>query len=77
MVERASTGKKKTGEETARVLPNTQRRYEVTRKDLPAHCPTDEMSLWSSHPRVYFPLKNVGDEVTCPYCSAVFVLVEK
>ena len=61
---------------SGQATPNAQQRYELTRAQLPAHCPTDEMSLWSSHPRVYFPLKNIGDQATCPYCSAVYVLVE-
>jgi uncharacterized Zn-finger protein len=57
-------------------LPNAERRYEIKHQDLPAHCPTDEMCLWNSHPRVYFALKNPGDEATCPYCSAVYILIE-
>jgi uncharacterized Zn-finger protein len=64
------------GTASGQTTPNAQRRYELTRAQLPAHCPTDEMSLWNSHPRVYFPLKNIGDEATCPYCSTVYVLVE-
>jgi uncharacterized Zn-finger protein len=59
------------------VPPSAQRRYEVTRAQLPAHCPMDEMCLWNAHPRVYFPLHHIGDEATCPYCSAVYVLVDK
>jgi uncharacterized Zn-finger protein len=51
-------------------------RYEVRRADLPVHCPTDEMSLWNAHPRVYIPLQEIGDEGRCPYCSAVYVLVD-
>jgi uncharacterized Zn-finger protein len=53
-----------------------QRRYEVTWADMPVHCPTDEMSLWNAHPRVYIPLKEIGDEGRCPYCSALYVLVD-
>jgi uncharacterized Zn-finger protein len=34
------------------------------------------MSLWNAHPRIYIPLKKVGDEGRCPYCSAVYVLVD-
>jgi len=45
----------------------------VTAKDLPLHCPTPEMSLWNSHPRVYIPLAEKGKAV-CPYCGAVYVL---
>ena len=50
-----------------------QTRYEVTRADLPLHCPTDQMSLWNTHPRVYLPIEESG-EATCPYCGAHYVL---
>ncbi|MEM7281477.1 MAG: zinc-finger domain-containing protein [Pseudomonadota bacterium] len=53
--------------------PNGQIRYEVTRKDLPLHCPMDGMSLWNSHPRVYIPVEETG-EAKCPYCGAYYVL---
>jgi hypothetical protein len=29
--------------------PNAENRYEVTRAELPLHCPLDGMSLWNSH----------------------------
>lgn len=54
---------------------NTERRYEVTRDQLPLSCPTPEMSLWNSHPRVYLPLADNG-WARCPYCSAEFVLID-
>ena len=53
---------------------NAQRRYDVTRADLPLSCPLPEMALWNSHPRVYLPIVEDGGESTCPYCGAVFVL---
>jgi uncharacterized Zn-finger protein len=52
---------------------NAQNRYEVTRADLPLHCPMKGMSLWNSHPRVYLPIAASGEE-RCPYCGAVYVL---
>jgi uncharacterized Zn-finger protein len=52
---------------------NAQQRYEVTRKDLPLHCPMDGMTLWNSHPRVFLPIEESGEE-RCPYCGAVYVL---
>lgn len=52
---------------------NTETRYVVRREDLPLSCPTPEMALWNSHPRVYLPVDRSGQE-TCPYCGAVFVL---
>ncbi len=56
--------------------PNDQNRYEVTRADLPLHCPMPHMSLWSSHPRVYLPIEESG-QAKCPYCGAEFVLAER
>lgn len=53
--------------------PNAERRYTVTRADLPLSCPLPSMGLWNSHPRVYLPIEATG-ECRCPYCSARFVL---
>lgn len=55
--------------------PNTQRRYEVRRADLPLHCPMPGTSLWNSHPRVFLPIEKTG-QARCPYCSAVYELVD-
>ena len=57
------------------ITPNAQNRYEVTRVDLPLHCPMKGMSLWNSHPRVYLPIEASGQE-RCPYCGAVYVLMD-
>jgi uncharacterized Zn-finger protein len=60
--------------DTAKEIPaNAQARYEITRKDLPLHCPMTGMTLWNSHPRVYLPIEKSGQE-RCPYCGAVYVL---
>lgn len=53
--------------------PNAASRYEVTRKDLPLHCPMDGMSLWNSHPRVYLAIEKTG-HAKCPYCGAEYTL---
>ena len=53
--------------------PNNQRQYEVSKKDLPLHCPMPGMSLWNSHPRVYLPIEKSGEE-QCPYCGAIYIL---
>ena len=58
------------------IEPNAQMRYEVTRADLPLSCPMPGMSLWNSHPRVYLPIEDSGQE-RCPYCGAVYVLKDK
>ena len=42
------------------IEPNAKHCYEVTRADLPLHCPLDGMSLWNSHPRVYLPIEETG-----------------
>lgn len=55
--------------------PNTQRRAEVWRRDLPLHCPQPGASLWNSHPRVYIPIEDSKDgRMLCPYCSTEYVL---
>ncbi|MGM0594923.1 MAG: zinc-finger domain-containing protein [Pseudomonadota bacterium] len=56
-----------------RQTPNAATRYEVTRQDLPLHCPMAGMSLWNSHPRVFLDIESTG-RVRCPYCSAEYVL---
>ena len=53
---------------------NAARYYEVTRADLPLHCPMDGMTLWNSHPRVFLPIEDDGGEAVCPYCAAHYVL---
>lgn len=55
--------------------PNAQRIYEVTRAQLPIHCPMDDASLWNSHPRVFLPVEATG-EAQCPYCGAIYRLVD-
>ena len=46
---------------------------EVSRADLPLHCPQDDGSLWNLHPRVYLPIEETG-QAKCPYCGADYVL---
>ncbi|MBS7458496.1 zinc-finger domain-containing protein [Coralloluteibacterium stylophorae] len=58
----------------AATLANAERRYEVTRSDLPLSCPMPGMGLWNSHPRVYLPIETQGGEAKCPYCGALYVL---
>jgi len=54
---------------------NAEKRYTVHRGDLPLSCPTPEMALWNSHPRVYLPIEDAPTcEAKCPYCGALFVL---
>jgi uncharacterized Zn-finger protein len=52
---------------------NTMRCIEVTADDLPLHCPTPEMALWNSHPRVFLPIEQKG-EALCPYCGTLYKL---
>ncbi|MFK7993833.1 MAG: zinc-finger domain-containing protein [Granulosicoccus sp.] len=56
--------------------PNAQSLIEVTRDELPIHCPTPDSSLWNSHPRVYIPLED-SPEAKCSYCGTVYKLVDK
>jgi uncharacterized Zn-finger protein len=55
---------------------NTEVRYEITKDDLPLHCPMPDMSTWNSHPRVYLPIEETG-EARCPYCGALYVLKDQ
>lgn len=52
---------------------NTETRYTVRREDLPLSCPTPDMELWNSHPRVYLPIEKTG-HASCPYCGAEYQL---
>ncbi len=60
---------------TEDTTPNKERRYEITAKDLPLHCPLPGASLWNSHPRVFLPIDKSGEE-RCPYCGALYVLLD-
>ena len=40
--------------------PNAERRVEVTREQLPLHCPLPDTYLWNSHPKVYLPIEAHG-----------------
>jgi len=58
----------------AQGLPaNTQNQYEVTAADLPLACPSEAMTLWNSHPRVFLPIEETG-WAKCPYCGAEYTL---
>jgi len=46
---------------------------EVSAHDLPLHCPTAEVALWSSHPRVFLDITKTG-HVACPYCGSQYRL---
>ena len=49
------------------------REIEVTVKDLPLHCPTAAVAVWSSHPRVFLDIAATG-HVSCPYCGTKYKL---
>ena len=53
--------------------PNDLPAREVSRSQLPLHCPLPEMSLWNSHPRVFLPIEKTG-HAKCPYCGTEFTL---
>ncbi len=55
--------------------PNDATFVNVTKEDLPLHCPLDRMRLWDSHPRVYLPIEKTG-MAQCPYCGTRFVLTD-
>ncbi len=53
--------------------PNASQRVEVAAKDLPLHCPMPGKRLWDSHPKVYLPVEDSGEQI-CPYCGTRYVL---
>lgn len=52
---------------------NVHTRFEITRADLPLHCPMPGSTLWNSHPRVFLPIEDKG-KAKCPYCGAEYIL---
>ena len=52
---------------------NTERVYHVKKSDLPISCPSKDMALWNSHPKVFLPLEDTGKAV-CEYCGAEYIL---
>lgn len=70
---RGTRSESKTKTKTKTLQPNAQNRYEITRADLPLHCPMEGMSLWNSHPRVFLPIEETG-QAKCPYCGAQYIL---
>lgn len=53
---------------------NAAQIYEISQSDLPISCPTEQMAIWNSHPRVFLPLDEDNREEVCPYCGTKFVL---
>lgn len=59
----------------AEIPANAENKYDVTKADLPLHCPMPGMSLWNSHPRVFLPIEQNSDgKAKCPYCGAEYTL---
>jgi len=56
---------------------NADSQVDVTKDQLPLHCPTPDSPLWNSHPRVFIPVEETGDEAACSYCGTVYRLVDK
>ena len=63
-------------EQQALKTPDDKKTFAVKRAQLPLHCPTAEMSLWNSHPRVFLSIEESG-HATCPYCGTVFTLKDE
>lgn len=54
-------------------MSEQQNEIEITAKDLPLYCPTKEVALWSSHPRVFLDIAETGHAM-CPYCGTNYRL---
>lgn len=59
-----------------KIPANTVKKYFVQKEALPISCPTEEMSLWNAHPRVFLPLGEEVHEIACPYCGTLYILEE-
>jgi uncharacterized Zn-finger protein len=57
----------------ADVNDDQQRAIEIDAADLPLHCPTREVALWCSHPRVFLDIAAAGHAM-CPYCGTQYRL---
>jgi uncharacterized Zn-finger protein len=53
--------------------PREQAAIEVDPANLPVFCPNAQMPLWSSHPRVFLDIAELG-EARCPYCGTRYRL---
>jgi uncharacterized Zn-finger protein len=53
--------------------PDPATTVRVTSADLPVYCPNKAMPLWSSHPRVFLDIVDLG-HVMCPYCGTRYEL---
>lgn len=49
--------------------------YVVHSSDLPASCPNSDIAQWDLHPKVYLDLE-FNIRKACPYCGAVYMLVD-
>ena len=54
----------------------SQTQIKISRSQLPISCPTAETNPAALHPRVFIPLKKSGDQGVCPYCGAVYLLID-
>ena len=68
-----SNGQIAANQTVAEDTPNANERVEVTAQDLPLHCPMPGKRLWDSHPKVFLPIEDSGEEL-CPYCGTQYVL---
>lgn len=54
---------------------NTKKTIHIKEKNLPLHCPMDNMKSWNSHPRVFLEIEKMPNhEILCPYCSTKYIL---
>jgi uncharacterized Zn-finger protein len=68
-----SSAKQAPAPKAAPTSASSARAHRVKRADLPLSCPTPDMVLWNSHPRVYLAIEKTG-QAQCPYCGAEYLL---
>ncbi len=55
--------------------PNSKKQVKVSRNDLPLCCPSQDMRIWDSHPRVFLAIEE-KNTIDCPYCGTAYILID-
>lgn len=55
--------------------PNSKKEVKVSRNNLPLSCPSQDMRIWDSHPRVFLAIAKKG-RISCPYCGTEYILID-
>jgi len=54
---------------------NITNEVNISRADLPLHCPTNTAALWCAHPKVFLAIESSKNGTArCPYCGTLYRL---